>query len=126
MNYKDYTTLFEGWGIGAEGFGGGTINHAWSGGPLTMLSQKVCGIEPTSPGFKTFRVAPQMGGLKNASAKLVTAGGGEISVSVKVSGKKMEIRVTVPQDTEAKVVFPDGKTKQAGAGTHVFRGSAMK
>ena len=40
LSYKDYTTLFEGWGIGQEGFGGGTINHAWSGGPLTLLSQK--------------------------------------------------------------------------------------
>lgn len=33
------TTLWEGWGIGSEGFGGGTYNHAWSGGPLTILSQ---------------------------------------------------------------------------------------
>ena len=31
------TTLWEGWGIGSEGFGGGTYNHAWSGGPLTIL-----------------------------------------------------------------------------------------
>ena len=28
LDYAEYTTLFEGWGIGAEGFGGGTINHA--------------------------------------------------------------------------------------------------
>ena len=41
LRYEDHTTLFEGWGIGSEGFGGGTINHAWSGGPLTLLSQKV-------------------------------------------------------------------------------------
>ena len=61
MDYPEYTTLFEGWGIGPDGFGGGTINHAWSGGPLTLLSQKVCGIEPTSPGFRSFKVCPQMG-----------------------------------------------------------------
>ena len=33
LDYSDYTTLFEGRGIGEEGFGDGTIKHAWSGGP---------------------------------------------------------------------------------------------
>lgn len=80
MNYP-YTTLFEGWGIGEEGFGGGTISHAWSGGPLTLLSQKVCGIEPTSPGFKTFRVQPQLGKLTEASASFETVYG-RISVDI--------------------------------------------
>ncbi len=28
VNNDKYTTLFEGWGIGEEGFGGGTVNHA--------------------------------------------------------------------------------------------------
>lgn len=32
------TTLFEGWGIGEKGYGGGTTNHAWSGGALTPSS----------------------------------------------------------------------------------------
>ena len=72
MDYPEYTTLFEGWGIGPDGFGGGTINHAWSGGPLTLLSQKVCGIEPTSPGFRSFKVCPQMGTLTEASATVDT------------------------------------------------------
>ena len=39
------TTLWEGWGIGSEGFGGGTYNHAWSGGPLTSFHN-------TSPALK--------------------------------------------------------------------------
>lgn len=86
LSYKEYTTLFEGWGVGAEGFGGGTINHAWSGGPLTLLSQKVCGIEPTSPGFRTFRVKPQMGALTEASA-IVPTHYGDIKVKLRKSGR---------------------------------------
>ena len=81
MSYP-YTTLFEGWGIGAEGFGGGTINHAWSGGPLTILSQKLCGIEPLAPGFKQFRVAPQLGSLNKASAVVPTLYG-DIRVDIR-------------------------------------------
>ena len=121
MAYKDYSTLFEGWGIGAEGFGGGTINHAWSGGPLTMMSQKVCGIEPTSPGFKTFRVAPQLSGLDHAEASMVTADGGRIAVKVQKEGQKLSVTVTVPKGSKAQVVFPDGKSKTVGAGTHTVK-----
>jgi hypothetical protein len=61
------TTLWEGWGIGDEGYGGGTYNHAWSGGPLTILSQYVAGVAPTSPAWKTYQVLPQMGALKSVS-----------------------------------------------------------
>ena len=49
VNYPGCTTLWEGWGIGKAGFGGGSVNHAWSGGTLTLLSQYVAGIRPTKP-----------------------------------------------------------------------------
>ncbi|MDR2918424.1 MAG: glycoside hydrolase [Tannerella sp.] len=122
LSYKEYTTLFEGWGIGDEGFGGGTINHAWSGGPLTILSQKVCGVEPTSPGFCTFRVAPQMGSLKEASTTLASVNG-EIKVSVVQKGRKMTIEVSVPEGTSAEVVFPNGKPVMVTSGQHMLEGS---
>ncbi len=114
-----YTTLFEGWGIGAEGFGGGTINHAWSGGPLTMLSQKVCGIEPTSPGFKTFKIQPQMGSLTEAKAEVDTHYG-KISVQIRKSGNRLQIELSVPEDTSAEIISPKGKNKKISAGTHKF------
>ncbi|MDD4820213.1 MAG: alpha-L-rhamnosidase C-terminal domain-containing protein, partial [Flavobacteriales bacterium] len=121
MAYKDFTTLFEGWGIGAEGFGGGTTNHAWSGGPLTLLSQKVCGITPTSPAFKTFKVQPQMGSLTQAQGKIVTANGGEIAVSVTVKGKNTTVKVNVPNGSTATVILPNGKTKTVGSGYHTVK-----
>jgi hypothetical protein len=112
-----YTTLFEGWGVGDDGFGGGTVNHAWSGGPLTMLSAKVCGIEPTSPGFKTFKVAPQPGNLTEAEAVTDTRFG-KITVKIKKSGSRLRIQLTVPEGTSAEVVSPKGKKQQVTAGTH--------
>ena len=103
LDYAEYTTLFEGWGIGAEGFGGGTINHAWSGGPLTLLSQKVCGIEPTSPGFRTFKISPQLGSLSEASASLETHYG-TIQVSIKKKGKRMKFDLQIPEGTSAELI----------------------
>ena len=117
LDYSDYTTLFEGWGIGEEGFGGGTINHAWSGGPLTLLSQRVCGITPTSPGFRTFRVAPQLGSLREASATVDTHHG-LIQVTVKRVGKRMKVSLTVPTGTRAEVILPNGTRRWVEAGTH--------
>jgi glycogen debranching enzyme len=117
MMVYPYTTLFEGWGIGSEGFGGGTINHAWSGGPLTMLSREVCGIEPLSPGFKTFKVEPQMGHLTEVEA-VVDTHFGKITVRIKKSGGRLRMQLTVPDGTSAEVVSPKGKRKKVAAGTH--------
>ena len=113
----DYTTLFEGWGIGSEGFGGGTINHAWSGGPLTILSQKICGITPTSPAFRTFRVAPRPGSLNEASASLETIYG-KIEVSFKRKKGDIKLKLKVPEGTVAEIVMRDGSIRTVSAGRH--------
>ena len=109
--------MFEGWGIGAEGFGGGTINHAWSGGPLTLLSQKVCGIEPTSPGFRTFKISPQLGSLSEASASLETHYG-TIRVSIKKKGKRLKFDLQIPEGTSAELIRPNGTRKHLDPGHH--------
>ena len=113
----DYTTLFEGWGIGSDGFGGGTINHAWSGGPLTILSREICGVAPTSPAFRTFRVAPKMGKLNEASATLETIYG-KIEVSLKRKAGNIKLKLKVPEGTTAEIVLRDGSVKKVTAGTH--------
>lgn len=120
MGYSDYTTLFEGWGIGAEGFGGGTINHAWSGGPLTLLSQKVCGIEPTSPGFRTFRIQPQLGSLTEASATIATHYG-NIQVKLTKSSRHVTAEIIVPENTSALFISGKGKTDELGPGSHIIK-----
>jgi hypothetical protein len=122
MNYTEYTTLFEGWGIGDEGFGGGTTNHAWSGGPLTILSQKVCGVEPLTPGFRTFSVTPRLGALTDVSTTIASVAG-EIKVTINRKGKTLTVNVIVPTDTTCKVVFPNGKSALLPSGQHSVKGS---
>ncbi|HEX5554752.1 MAG TPA: alpha-L-rhamnosidase C-terminal domain-containing protein [Chitinophagaceae bacterium] len=105
VDNPNYTTLFEGWGIGGEGYGGGTTNHAWSGGGLTLLSQYVCGISPLTPGYKLFRVKPQLGSLHYAEA-LVSTVRGQIDVSIKKHNKRFSMNITVPEDTKCEVYLP--------------------
>ncbi|MCX6895148.1 MAG: glycoside hydrolase [Verrucomicrobia bacterium] len=105
VEHPDYTTLWEGWGIGKDGFGGGTINHAWSGGPLTIMSQYFAGIAPETAGFATYHVLPQMGALKTISANVVTVKG-DIQVQLQNSAETFSLTLTSPARTVATVGIP--------------------
>lgn len=107
VNHPGYSTLFEGWGIGKEGFGGGTTNHAWSGGGLTILSQKVCGIEPLSPGYRSFRVAPDLAGIEWVRTVVPTVRG-EIIFEAKEVSNGVKFSFNVPEGTSAVAVAPRG------------------
>jgi alpha-L-rhamnosidase len=116
VNNPNFDTLFEGWGIGKEGYGGGTVNHAWSGGGLTVLSQYLCGISPVEPGYKLFRIAPNPGSIHNAYAQIETIKG-TIKTSFINEEKSFLITVNVPKKTEGIVdvtklyhkIFVNGK-----------------
>ena len=105
VDSKDHTTLFEGWGIGRDGYGGGSTNHAWSGGGLTILAQYVCGIYPLEPAWKKFMVKPDLAGLEFAETGNETMAG---KVAVKVTKTKggMDIELSVPDGSEAVVYIP--------------------
>ncbi len=105
VDHPYHTTLWEGWGVGSSTYGGGTFNHAWSGGGLTILSQYVAGIYPIEPGFKTFEVKPVLGGLKEVSAGNLTMAG-KLEVSVEQKNKSMEIMVQVPEGSSCLVHIP--------------------
>ncbi len=116
VNHPMYTTLWEGWGIGKEGFGGGTTNHAWSGGTLTLLSQYVAGIAPIEPGFKSFAISPQMANLNEVKAEVVTHYG-VIKVDIRRKNDKLHMTFEVPEGTEAYVV-KRGREHRYGGGKH--------
>jgi alpha-L-rhamnosidase len=105
VDNKNHSTLFEGWGIGKDGYGGGSTNHAWSGGGLTILAQYVCGLYPLEPAWKSFMVKPELAGLEYAETSNETLAG---KVAVKVSKTKsgMDIELSVPEGSEAVVYIP--------------------
>jgi hypothetical protein len=101
----EHSTLWEGWGIGAEGYGGGTTNHAWSGGPLTIMSQYFAGIEPVVPGFSEYAVFPQPGNLRQIEAN-VTSPLGDISEKFRKEDRSIALGLTSPKGTSATVGIP--------------------
>jgi hypothetical protein len=99
------TTLWEGWGVGAQGYGGGSYNHAWSGGPLILLSQCVAGIAPLEPGYRRFSVRPQLGPLQRVESSVASVVG-SIAVKIDALEGSFQLSLDVPEKSVAEVRIP--------------------
>jgi alpha-L-rhamnosidase len=110
MTDHPYTTLWEDWRIG--GSGGGTINHAWCGGALTLLSQYGAGVAPVTPGYGTYHVLPQMGPLKRIKTTVPSVKG-NIDIEMVNAQDSFTIHLTSPANTVAIVGIP--KTSKIAA-----------
>ncbi|QDU71528.1 alpha-L-rhamnosidase-related protein [Mucisphaera calidilacus] len=96
------TTLWEGWALNTARFGGGTYNHAWSGGPLELLSRCIAGVGPTEPGWKRFSVRPALGHLRQVDVVVPTEPD-PIRLGLRKDQVGLEMKLTVPAGREAVV-----------------------
>lgn len=97
-----HSTLYEGWEEG--GFGGGSTNHAWSGGMLTVIAEQLCGIRPTIAGWKSFEVCPNPL-IRECSIEIPSVMG-KISSSFKDTDSSFTLNIIVPEGTTAKIKVP--------------------
>ena len=97
-----HTTLFEGWEEG--GYGGGSTNHAWSGGMLTVIAENICGVRPTVPGWKEFEICPYP--VISECSITIPSVAGMISSSFKDNEEAFVMSVSIPKGTTATVVVP--------------------
>ena len=103
VNNKNCTTLYEGWEIGT--YGGGSVNHAWSGGPITVISQYVLGAYPLEPAWKVFKIEPDPAGFGRASME-IPAPIGKIKTAFVSGEDTFELSLTVPDNSTAVVKLP--------------------
>ena len=106
-----HSTLYEGWLEGVNGFGGGTTNHAWSGGPLTVIAQYLMGVSVTEPGWRKFAVCPSPVRFQKAHITIPTVRG-MIKSAFRLGEKADVYTLTVPQGTEAYLYLPCGDAAQ--------------
>jgi alpha-L-rhamnosidase len=99
------TTLWEGWGIGPEGYGGGSYNHGWSGGPLNLMARYVAGVQPLTPGFESLLIKPQPGTLTSVNCTVNTVQG-MIDVSWKKENQSFLIQILNEAGTTAHIIPP--------------------
>ena len=75
---SSFSTLWEWWSFqdkDSAQYGGGSYNHGWSGGPLTLMAEYIAGIKPLSPGFEQFRMSPILGLLEHFNCAVPVSGG---------------------------------------------------
>lgn len=105
VNDPEHSTLWE-FFAGPEQDAAGTFNHAWTGGPLTMMSRYAAGLQPIKPGFAEFAVRPQLGSMKTVAANVHSVNG-KIAVKIDASNPKTyRLDVTVPESAVAEVHLP--------------------
>ena len=103
-----HTTLYEGWEEG--GYGGGSTNHAWSGGMLTVIAENVCGVRPLEPGWSRFEISPYPV-ISKCAIEIPTVKG-IVKSAFSDTDHAFSMSVTVPEDTECILRFPQTKYKR--------------
>ena len=106
MISEDYSTLWEHWKKSK-----GTSNHAWSGGPLVIMSKYFAGIRPTAAGYSEYIIKPAFS--ENDTLKCVVPSvKGYISVTETKTDSSFTIDAHLPKGATAFVYLPykDGQT----------------
>ncbi len=120
VDHPDFDTLFENWNVGVDGdWDCGSVNHAWSGGPLAVFPTRMFGVVPTEPGWKVFSVRPDKAIFDKAAISFPTVLG---TVSLDYDASARTLAVEVPEGSRAEVDIPWAHTScTLGPGRHVVK-----
>ena len=101
MMCEDYSTLWEFWEAWR-----GTKNHAWSGGPLVIMSKHFAGITPLEAGYEKVEIKPQynLSDIMNCTVPSVK---GLITLNYEKNDGDYIIDLTLPQGMKAVLYVPE-------------------
>ena len=88
-------------------------NHAWGAVPGNIVGRYVLGVKPLTAGFKQFEIAPQLANLTFAEGKIPTIKGAVLVSATQVLGESVKLTITIPHNSEAKVILPLSQGKSA-------------
>lgn len=100
MMSEDYSTLWEFWDSWR-----GTKNHAWSGGPLVIMSKHFAGITPVDAGYEKVKIEPQYS-LYDKINCTVPSVKGLITLDYEKISENYTVNLTIPQGVKAVVYVP--------------------
>jgi alpha-L-rhamnosidase len=122
------TTIWERWdgyvaGRGFQDAGMNSFNHVAIGAVGEWMYRHILGIQydEANAGYRHFYIKPQPGQQLDWAKGSYHSIAGTIEVSWTRRNKQFTLNVTVPVNTEATVVLPDGKTHKVGSGKHLFQ-----
>ena len=102
MVNEDYSTLWEFWNSWQ-----GTMNHAWSGGPLVIMSKHFAGIAPLEAGYERVKIDPQYA-LSDSLSCTVPSVKGLITLNYGKADGDYAVNVNLPENIKAVLYVPEG------------------
>jgi hypothetical protein len=82
-------------------------NHAWGAAPANLFPRFLLGATPAAPGWKSARIAPNPGGLKEAKGKIPTPRG---PVEVHwIQDSSFHLKVDLPEGMTAQIELPSSR-----------------
>lgn len=114
------TTIPENW----DGFDRfrDSFNHYSFGAVCQFLFEYTAGIRPSfeGPGFRKFRLEPVVGGSLTWAKASYQTQYGTITSSWERKEGRFRYQCSVPEDTKAELVLPDGQRKTLGPGQYSY------
>ena len=120
MMSEDYSTLWEFWDSWR-----GTKNHAWSGGPLVIMSKHFAGITPLEAGYEKVKIDPQYA-LSDKMNCTVPSVKGLITLDYEKAYDDYTINLTVPQDMKAVLYVPANAVVNINSEAYYKNGEYVK
>ena len=75
---------------------GKSLCHAWGASPIYLLGKYYLGVKPLSPGYATYEVAPQLGGLQWMEGTVPIPGG---DIHIYCSTKEIRVKASTGNGT---------------------------
>lgn len=102
MVCEDYSTLWEFWNSWQ-----GTKNHAWSGGPLVIMSKHFAGIAPVEAGYEKVKIDPRYT-ISDSMQCTVPSVKGLITLNYEKNGSEYTVDLELAQDIKTVLYVPAG------------------
>ncbi|MDR0542595.1 MAG: family 78 glycoside hydrolase catalytic domain [Dysgonamonadaceae bacterium] len=122
------TTIWERWdgyvaGRGFQYAGMNSFNHVAIGAVGEWMYKHILGIQldESKPAYNHFFIKPQPGKILEWAKGSYHSIAGNIEVSWTHKNQQFVLDVTIPVNTEATVVLPDGATHRIGSGQYSFK-----
>lgn len=98
------------------------LNHLGFTKVQEWIFGSVAGIRPDleQPGYKHFFITPKIGGGLTSMKAGYDSVRGRIESAYEIKDSVVHLRVTIPPNTTATVILPNGKTERVESGQHKF------
>lgn len=90
--------------------------HAWGSSPNIEFFRILLGIESAAPNFKSIKIEPHLGDIKNIGGEMPHPAG-TISVNYKLTGKKLKATIVLPEGVDGEFVW-NGQSKALNPGSN--------